>query len=101
MSGIAEHNYPAFDAACLLLREFEWDIVSPHEEHIWVGARDATPEEWRQLLRSDLKLLMDCQGIILLPGWSRSKGAQLEFHVAKELGLAIRFLAGSQVIEIT
>ncbi len=60
MSGIVRHNYPAFTAACILLRNLEWDILSPHEEHPFMENRDATPKEWQTLLREDIGLLLGC-----------------------------------------
>ena len=90
MSGIEKHNYPAFTAACLLLRNQGWDILSPHEEHPFMFSRDATLEEWQVLLREDVRLLLNCKGIILLPGWTKSNGAQLECYVAVKLGMRIK-----------
>ncbi len=100
MSGIEKHNYPAFTAACIRLRELEWDILSPHEEHPFMENRDATQEEWQALLREDVRLLLDCQGIILLPGWSKSKGAQLEYYVAMKLGMGVKLLIDGIVIDM-
>lgn len=89
MSGLPLHNVPAFDRAARLLRAEGLTIVSPHEQD---GEGDpATP--WHHYLRRDLRLLVDCDGIILLPGWPASKGARLELHVALELGMAVRYFA--------
>ena len=32
---------------------------------------------------------MDCDSILMLPGWPTSKGAALEFRIAFELGMRI------------
>ncbi len=101
MSGIKDHNYPAFTASCILLRDLEWDIVSPQEEHPFIKDGDSTLEEWQERLRLDIKLILDCQGIILLQGWSKSRGAQLECYVALKLGMTIRLLEDRQIRDIT
>ncbi len=101
MSGIKKHNYPAFTAACILLRDQGWDIISPHESHPFMETRDTTTKEWQALLKEDIRILLDCQGIILLRGWSNSKGAQLECYVAVKLGMPVKFLRGDEVVDIT
>lgn len=40
---------------------------------------------WRCWLRYDLRALLRCEAMIMLPGFEFSKGAQLEMHVASAL----------------
>lgn len=40
-------------------------------------------------MRNDIKHLINCDDIYMLRGWWRSKGARLERHIAKVLGLEI------------
>ena len=40
-------------------------------------------------MRNDIKHLINCSDIYMLRGWWRSKGARLERHIAKVLGLGI------------
>ena len=44
---------------------------------------------WEQCLRADIKAMLDCDTIALLPGWERSRGAHLELHVAHRVGMRI------------
>lgn len=83
MSGIAEHNFPAFDAEAARLRAAGYEIVNPTEINPDVGA------SWEQCLRADIKALCDCDTIALMPGWEKSKGAHLELSVAHRIGLRI------------
>jgi len=90
MSGIPDQNYPAFQAASESLRVAGYEIVSPHETY----HHPTQPNEdmYCQLLRHDvLSFMKDCDGIILLPGWSQSRGAKLELHLALSLDLPVRF----------
>ncbi len=94
MSGIAQFNIPAFDAAALDLRAQGYTIVSPAERDTWETRKSALasetgdqadlegPEGWGDMLSRDVKIISDeVQGIVFLPGWSRSKGARLEAYI--------------------
>lgn len=85
MTGLPGFNFPAFKAAAARLRMYGYDAVSPHE-----GAhnRDLT-QPWDYYMREDIKLLVDCDGMALLPGWGKSKGAKLEKYIAKKLGMRV------------
>ena len=88
MSGIPEWNHPAFHAVTTQLRAEGRTVINPAE----LDADDAGEYEWDFYLRRDLKVLADCTHIVMLPGWTRSKGALLEHHVATELGMTITYL---------
>lgn len=84
MSGIAEHNFPAFNAEALRLRAAGYRVVNPVEINPDVGA------SWETCLRADIKALCDCDVIALMPGWQGSKGAHLELNIAHRLGMTIK-----------
>jgi hypothetical protein len=44
-----------------------------------------------EYLRNDLKHLLECDEVLMIPGWSESKGAQLERLVASACGIPIRY----------
>ncbi len=46
---------------------------------------------WECYMRHDLKALLTCSAICLLPNWSGSRGARLEFRVAKDLEFGTEF----------
>jgi len=90
MSGIPEQNYPAFREASNTLRyNHGLDVVSPHET--FPHPMQPDEERWAECLRKDVATLMHCQGIILLPGWSKSRGARLEMSLALQFGFPVRF----------
>jgi hypothetical protein len=86
MTGIDEHNFPAFNAAAEKVRSMGYQAVNPVD----INPDTATP--WVMCLRADLKALCDCDGIVLLPGWEKSVGAQLELHVAHRLAMSVHFI---------
>lgn len=93
MTGYPEYNFPAFRAAASRLRELGWGIRSPHEldEHE-NGGKAPTPADakpWSYYLRRDLRLLLECQSVVVLAGWRESRGANLEVHVASSLGMPV------------
>ena len=46
---------------------------------------------WRQHMRADIALLLDCDCIYMLAGWELSKGAKLELDVASSCGIEVMF----------
>lgn len=63
-----------------------FDVVNPTKEvpfnENW---------SWSDYMKQDVKLLADCDGIFMMKGWRRSKGARLERYLAKKLGLIIMY----------
>jgi hypothetical protein len=45
--------------------------------------------KWETCMKYDLKILVDCDVLVLLPNWRKSRGAKLEVHIAKALGIRI------------
>jgi hypothetical protein len=83
MTGISQFNFPAFNRAAQSLRASGYEVVNPAE----MDEADATPQTWEQYLRRDIRVLLDCEGIALLPGWENSRGAKLEARIALALGM--------------
>jgi hypothetical protein len=85
MSGLPEYNFPAFRDAAARLRALLFDVVSPVElDH---GPGEPGSYSNQHYLRNDLRALLDCDAIALLPGWEQSIGARCEVAVAITLGL--------------
>lgn len=72
---------PVFAAAQLEIEEAGHEAVNPLNNGI---AHEAA---WSIRMRADLKMMLDCDMIYMLPGWMNSRGARLEFQVANILGI--------------
>ncbi len=81
MTGIPDDNFPAFNAAADDLAAQGYAVENPAAKGIVDGW------EWADYLRYDIRVLTECDAIFTLPGWEASRGATLEMHVAKALGL--------------
>lgn len=46
---------------------------------------------YQDYMRADLKLLLDCDVIYMMRGWDESKGAMIEYEVARVCGMTILF----------
>ena len=88
MTGLPQSNYPAFHAAAAMLRTEGHHVENPAENP------EPACGTWQGYMRMALKQLADCDAIHLLPGWERSRGARIEFDLAKGLGLEIQGAAG-------
>lgn len=99
MSGIPQYNFPFFEMVASTLRFQGYNILSPAEMDD-DGIREASfnspngegagaiqDQTWGDFLARDVKLVSDqVDGVIVLPGWKRSRGARLELLVACSTG---------------
>lgn len=83
MSGLPGLNFDAFHAEAKRLRALGFDVVNPAE----INAD--TTAQWADCMRADIRELMTCDAIQLLPGWENSRGATLERHIGQSLGMEI------------
>lgn len=94
MSGLPDFNYPLFHEVGRYLDGLGVRFLSP--AHDLTGAEILPPEPefakpWEHYMRESIKKLMDCDRILMLPGWSNSEGAWLERDLAKNLGMPIEY----------
>lgn len=102
MTGLPENNYPAFHAAARTLRAAGHKVVNPAELHPHTRLRrlchrtlralrlvrsQPPAPTWAEYMRTDLRAMLDCEMIAVLPGWEHSRGARCEVSLAAELGM--------------
>lgn len=83
MTGLPDFNHQSFHNKAAELMLAGRNVVNP--------ALNGQPFDatWAEHMRADIRLLMDCDTIHMLPGWSNSKGARLEWWIAMELGMTV------------
>jgi len=47
-------------------------------------------EAWSNAMKKAIRIMLLCDGVALLPDWKKSKGAKIEFKIAKMIGLPIK-----------
>lgn len=85
MTGIADLNFPAFNAAAAELRKRGAWVENPAE------INPDPSMSWDDAMRADIPRLLTCDTIYMLPGWEKSRGACLEHHIAEALGMTITY----------
>ena len=83
MSGLPEFNYPAFHAEAARLRSLGHEVLNPAENPV--------PEcgTWTGYMRMALRQLIECECVVLLPGWIESRGALIERSLAQALSMRV------------
>ena len=92
MTGYPEFNYPAFRDAAATLARLGHIVLNPvdSENH---NPTPGTPQSWQWYMRHAIRMVVGADGMALLDGWEKSKGARLEHSIATALGLDVRPLA--------
>lgn len=99
MAGIPQDNFPAFDRARHFLRAGGHTVVCPAELARAAWSAYSSREQFERVyatkeartalyMRNNLSGLLQCKGIALLDGWTRSTGATFEALTALTIGAA-------------
>lgn len=56
------------------------------EEKAWL------PENREIFLREDIRAMLTCDAVVMLPNWRKSKGAKLEHKIAKLMNMEIVYV---------
>lgn len=81
MSGYSNYNYDAFHSMANQLRELGNEVVNPAE------LAESGTMTWEEYLKLDIKYLMDCDAIVVLDDWEKSRGATVEVYLGIVLGM--------------
>ncbi len=99
MTGIALHNFPAFDAARDRLVALGHEVVSPADIDRAHGIDGSLPlydmDALVPVLREELLAIFDVDALYMLAGWERSRGAKVEHALAELLGKRIVYESDS------
>lgn len=85
-------GYPIDHAKCKF-RESAFDLKIKGYETVNPFDLSVTEpsKTWKDYMGDDLRGLLNCDAIFMQKDWGQSKGARIEYQVAKELGLKIIF----------
>lgn len=109
MRGYPRFNFDAFYAAESKLQELGWDTLNPArmDEELGFDPDKDIPDAafLRGAMKRDIEAVSGADGIVLLPGWESSCGANAEMWLARWLGIpvylfpAMKTLGGEDVLE--
>jgi hypothetical protein len=94
MRGYPGLNFPAFDAARDKLRALGHEVVSPAD----MDRKDGHTDN-RGYAKRDTEVILTCEAICLLNGWSVSIGGTAEFFLARWIGLKVFSFYAGKLIE--
>jgi hypothetical protein len=90
MRGLPDYNYPVFHAVAEEIAKNGVDGGGyPHEDTPLNPAANYggdTSRDITEYMQQDLHQVLSADALVLLPGWERSEGAQLEIRVASAVG---------------
>lgn len=78
-----------FKKAEVKLSEKGYKVVNPMKE-----IKVDVSKTWEDYMIESFALLLKCDSIYMLNNWQTSKGARVEYAVAKSLGMSIIFQQG-------
>ena len=84
ITGKPDKNEHAFRYAERHLQFLKYDALVPLD----IPSKEDT---WLSYMKSDIKAMMDCDGVYMLRGWRRSRGARIELLIAWLLHYKIMF----------
>ena len=86
ISGLTPDEYRAnFLEAARQLHAQGYEVINP----IFNGVDTTQP--WHVHMKTDIRLLLECDAIYMLPNWELSNGATLEREIAKALDFVIEY----------
>ena len=98
MTGKPGLNFLAFHAAAAELRALDVGHTVGWGGIQVVNPADLNPDpntSWRECMATDIKALVDCDTVLMLPGWLESRGASLERKIAIRLGMLVFYDIGA------
>ena len=92
MTGLADFNYPTFNAWENVLKMVGWQVLNPAKIGEPFGTAEeinANPKLLKAVINAELAAVAGADAIFLLEGWEKSAGARRELAVALNNGLII------------
>ena len=80
VSGMKDRNIDRFVKASSALQAAGYETAIPHD-YVRFDA------EWEDAMKASIKRMLDADGVAMLNGWHDSRGASLEYDVARKVGI--------------
>lgn len=74
-----------FRAAETLLKDLGFEPVSPLKNGL------DSSHTWEEHMTKDIEMLMPCDAVFMLDNWKLSRGARIEYNIARETGKKLLF----------
>lgn len=102
ITGVKNYNKDEFYCmeACLLSRDIP--VFNPLRNSFEIAKKRGVPIEQlsrEEIIRINIKELLQCSNIIMLRGWDNSRGAILEREIAEETGIRVHYTLNSVMQE--
>lgn len=89
ITGMKDDNRPAFTRAQAELERLGHEVVNPLEVPVTVTD---PAKGWQAYMKADIRAMMGCDAIAVLPHWAKSRGASLEVYIATQVGMELIYL---------
>ncbi len=99
ITGLQNENISEFKKYEDKFKNLNFEVVNPHslftkdeidEINRKLEYKEITFEEYHSFfMRRDVKEMMDCDIIAVLNGWEKSKGANIEVYIARNLNIPV------------
>lgn len=86
ITGVKNLNKPLFNKVAKILRKRGYEVINPFDLDK-LARSNKKNMTWGDYLRRDIPYLCICDGVVFLPGWHSSRGANLEWKVASGLDM--------------
>lgn len=81
-----EEAVELFEVAQLVIEVNGHEAVNPFEV-----AEESPRKEWQDYMCECHRALLMCNAVLMLPNWHDSRGARIEYAVAREMGIPVYF----------
>jgi len=97
MKGLEDYNRKNFIQAEKYLKRIGFkEVINPYKLSLKLkeklNLKEFTDIKRSRYLKNDIKELIECDVIALLPSYVNSKGAKMELHIARELRMGIFYI---------
>lgn len=104
MRGYPRFNFDAFDHARDVINGMGHTAVSPADldraAKMDLVTPNVSPADLRACITRDIHAVMDCDGLVLLNGWGKSKGVAVEKALAEFLSIPLYSFINDQLVRM-